>query len=228
VVGTKPSLRHFTKSFAEKINAHYVCERWFGGTLTNFSTILSTLAKMRELEAFLSTDKAEKLEKLELKRLQDKYSHYNRFLLGLKNLSKLPDILILLSPSDDYVALEEANKVGIATVAITDTNVNPELITYPIPANDDAPKAVWLILSALIDKPEALSDEKTADQTATRQSTKSSTRLKTAKLKQPSIKKTKAKPVSKLASVTQTVKSSITTKVKTSKSKTKKSQKADD
>lgn len=152
-VGTKRSVRNSLKEVAEAIDASYITERWFGGTLTNFETILANIKKMNELEEFLAADKSSKLTKKERLRHQNQLNRYHRFLGGLKNLKRMPDLIVLASATEDKIAIEEATQLHIPIIAITDTDMNPERITCPIPANDDAPKAVDLILRSIIDAP---------------------------------------------------------------------------
>lgn len=148
-VGTKNSVRTIVQEVAESLNLPYITERWFGGTLTNFETIIGNIKKMNELEAYLQDDKSKTLSKKERLHQESKLAHYHRFLGGLAALKKMPDLIILASASADKVAITEANQIGIPIIAICDTDVNPGRVTVPIPANDDAPKAVRLILQTI-------------------------------------------------------------------------------
>ncbi len=152
-VGTKRSVRNITKEAAESVNSPYITERWFGGMLTNFSTILDNIKRMNESEEFLAGEKAQKLSKKERLVLENKLARTKRFLGGVATLKEIPALIVLASASEDKIAIEEANQLGIPVVSITDTDMNPDLITYPIPANDDAPKAVELILQTIIAAP---------------------------------------------------------------------------
>lgn len=152
-VGTKRSVRNSLKEVAESIGASYITERWFGGTLTNFETILANIKKMNELEEFLSDDKSGKLTKKERLRHQNQLNRYHRFLGGLKTLKRMPDLIVLASATEDKIAIDEATQLHIPIIAITDTDMNPDRITCPIPANDDAPKAVDLILRSIVEAP---------------------------------------------------------------------------
>lgn len=152
-VGTKKSVRPIVQEVAEGANLPYITERWFGGTLTNFETIIGNIKKMNELEAFLQDEKSSELSKKDRLNSENKLAHYRRFLGGLSNLKKVPDLLVLASASADKVAINEANQMGIPVIAICDTDVNPDRLTIAIPANDDAPKAVRLILETLVEKP---------------------------------------------------------------------------
>lgn len=148
-VGTKRNVREITQKAAESIGCFYITERWFGGFLTNFSIFAQNLKKMTELKEYLVSDKAAKLEKKERLKLEGKLARYERFLKGIVGLNKEPDLLVIASGSEDKTAVDEANRLGIPIIAITDTDINPDKIFCPIPANDDAPKAVSLILQAI-------------------------------------------------------------------------------
>jgi len=152
-VGTKNSVRTIVQEAALSLNLPYITERWFGGTLTNFETIISNIKKMNDLEAYLEDDKSKSLSKKERLHQTNKLAHYRRFLGGLAALKKMPDLIVLASASADKVAITEASQIGISIIAICDTDVNPDRVTVPIPANDDAPKAVRLILQTMIEKP---------------------------------------------------------------------------
>ncbi len=149
-VGSKRSIRDIVKAAAVAIDAHYVTERWYGGFLTNFSNFAAQIKKIGELEEFLKGEKASRLEKKERARHQARYDHAMRFLGGVVNLKSMPELIVVGSATEDKIAIGEARRMGIPVIAITDTDVNPANIDYPIPANDDAPKAVELILQALV------------------------------------------------------------------------------
>lgn len=150
-VGTKRSIRDILKTVSQKSNSPYITEHWIGGFLTNFDSIQENIKRMNELEEFLVSEKSQKLTKIARLRQQNKLDRYHRFLSGVSKLSSRPDMLVLASATQDKTAVREANFLGIPIVAICDTDINPDKIAYPIPANDDAPKAVELILNALTD-----------------------------------------------------------------------------
>lgn len=152
-VGSKRSIREIVKAAAETIGAHYVVERWYGGFLTNFDNFAAQIKKIGELEEFLKGDKAARLEKKARARYQAHYNHTLRFLGGVVNLKTMPELIVVGSATEDKIAIGEARRMGIPVIAITDTDVNPTEIDYPIPANDDAPKAVEMILRALVSTP---------------------------------------------------------------------------
>ena len=150
-VCTKKQLKLLVRSEAADCGAFYVTERWLGGTLTNFQTIKKQIRRLKDLEqGALDGDFANytKKERLMFERERDKL---NRNLEGLKNMGRLPGALFVVDSRKERIAIAEANKLGIPVVAIVDTNSDPELITLPIPGNDDAIRSVALITSVLSD-----------------------------------------------------------------------------
>lgn len=194
-VGTKRSVRNSLKEVAESIGASYITERWFGGTLTNFETILANIKKMNELEEFLSDDKSGKLTKKERLRHQNQLNRYHRFLGGLKTLKRMPDLIVLASATEDKIAIDEATQLHIPIIAITDTDMNPDRITCPIPANDDAPKAVDLILRSIVEAPTKKATAKTEETVIVEEKPKKTVK----KAKETVAKKTTAKKAAKVS-----------------------------
>ncbi len=148
-VGTKKQASDCVARIAQSVSQSYVTNRWLGGTLTNFTIISRMIKKYKKLKNEESTGenlKYTKREQLELNREMEELE----FLIGgISEMVKLPDVLILVDPKKDDTALREARRKGIPVVSLCDTNVNPELITYPIPANDDAVKSIELIMNLL-------------------------------------------------------------------------------
>lgn len=212
-VGTKRSVRNSVLAAAEAMGAAYIVERWFGGTLTNFGTILNNIKKMNELEEYLQNEKSSSLTKKERLVQQTKLNRYHRFLGGLKDLKTMPDIIVLASATEDKIAIEEANQLHVPIIAITDTDMNPERINYPIPANDDAPKAVDLILQAIIQTSgtkKTVVPKEVKEETETKQ-------VEPTKAKAVKKTKTEKKPVKKVVT-----KKAVTKKTTTKKTATKK------
>jgi small subunit ribosomal protein S2 len=150
-VCTKKQLKALVQSDAQGANCMYVTERWLGGTLTNFATIKKQIRRLRELEQGSTEgdfDNYTKKEKLLFERERVKLS---RNLEGLKHMSRLPGVLFIVDAKKEKIAIQEANKLGIPVVAIVDTNADPDVITVPIPGNDDAIRSVGLITRALCD-----------------------------------------------------------------------------
>lgn len=149
-VGTKRQTREIMKKYATAAGLPYVTQRWVGGTLTNFATILKSIEKLEELTKITSdlqtlakmTKKERLIHRKEIERLQ-------KVLEGIRGLKKLPAALLVVGSHDEKLAVREANRVGIPVVGITDTNADPDLVQYPVPANDDAIRAIDLIVSTL-------------------------------------------------------------------------------
>ncbi len=148
-VCTKRQLKAVVEAEARNASAHWVTERWLGGTLTNFQTIKKQIRRLRELEqssADGDLGNYTKKEQLLFARERDKLS---RNLEGLKNMGRLPGAIFIVDAKKEKIAIQEANRLGIPVVAIVDTNADPDVVTVPIPGNDDAIRSVSLITSAL-------------------------------------------------------------------------------
>lgn len=148
-VGTKKQARDIVRKYAEACGQPYVVERWLGGTLTNFQTIRQSIRRMEELarmdeEGIL--DQLKKKERLMKRREREKLE---RTLGGIAQMAKLPGALFIVDIVREHIAVSEARKLGIPIIAIVDTNADPELIDYPIPANDDAVRSIELITSVI-------------------------------------------------------------------------------
>lgn len=181
-VGSKRSIRDIVKQAAEAIDAHYVVERWYGGFLTNFPNFATQIKKIGEMEEFLKSEKASRLDKKERARHQKRYDHAMRFLGGVANLKSMPELIVIGSATEDKIAISEARRMNIPIIAITDTDVNPSNIDYPIPANDDAPRAVELIMQSLVGAPakaskkEAEPTDESTEKPAVKKATKKTTK----------------------------------------------------
>lgn len=150
-IGTKKQASETVKQEAERSNMFYVNTRWLGGTLTNFTTIRKRIERMNKLnnmEALGDFDLLPKKEVIKLKAERDKLALN---LGGIKDMTSVPGLIILVDPHTEHIAVKEAKKLGIPTVGIVDTNSDPDDVTVCIPANDDAIGSVKLILSALTD-----------------------------------------------------------------------------
>lgn len=150
-VCTKRQLSAVVKSEAERCGAHYVTERWLGGTMTNFHTIKRQIFRLRELEQGQAEGAFEFFTKKEQLQLDRERQKLNRNLEGIKNMGRLPGALFVIDSRKERIAIAEANKLGIPVMAIVDTNSDPDLITVPIPGNDDAIRSVSLITGAIVD-----------------------------------------------------------------------------
>ena len=150
-VCTKKQLKQIVRMEAERSGSFYVTERWLGGTLTNFQTIKKQIRRLKEIEQGLAEGAYEfftKKEQLGFEREQQKLS---RNLEGIKNMTRVPGVIFVVDAKKERIAIAEANKLGIPVVAIVDTNADPDLITVPIPGNDDAIRSVSVITNALVD-----------------------------------------------------------------------------
>ncbi|MFV8479254.1 30S ribosomal protein S2 [Mycoplasma sp. VS428] len=149
-VGTKKQAREAVKEAAERTGSLYVTERWLGGTLTNNQTIMSSVQKMKDLEAKAAKNFAgyTKKEALEFNKELDKL-HKN--LNGIRDMQRLPQVMIVADPNEDEIAVKEAKRKKIKVIGILDTNSNPDLLDFGIPANDDSAKSIMLIMTILAD-----------------------------------------------------------------------------
>lgn len=146
-VGTKPQAADIVKAAAEAAGMPYIANHWPGGMLTNFETILQNLKQLEALEAKLTGDQPSSLTKKERGVIAEKVRKSVAVLGGIRDLKDLPDALFVVDVNAESTAVTEAYRLGIPIVAICDTNANPERIDYPIPANDDARKAIELIVN---------------------------------------------------------------------------------
>ena len=176
-VATKKQAQEIVTTEAERLKMPFVTDRWLGGMLTNFATVRKSLKKMATIDKMVKENTAyaalAKREKLMMSRERAKL---DRVLGGIADLGRLPAALFIVDVKREHIAVKEAHKLGIPVFAICDTNSNPELVQFPIPANDDASKSIQLIVSAIgkaiedglserkVDKEDA--DRKEADEAA--------------------------------------------------------------
>jgi small subunit ribosomal protein S2 len=153
-VGTKKAAADYVAESAARCGQYYVNHRWLGGMLTNWKTITGSIKRLKQMDDRLGTDTSglTKKEVLMLTRDKDKLE---RALGGIKEMGGLPDIIFVIDTVKEKLAIEEANKLGIPVIAVVDSNADPEGVTYPIPGNDDAIRAITLycdmIASAVLD-----------------------------------------------------------------------------
>jgi small subunit ribosomal protein S2 len=150
-VGTKKQAQEAIEQEAQRCGMFYVNQRWLGGVLTNFATIQARIDYLVRLEDQQSRGDFERLPKKEALKLGEEIERLNRHMGGFKEMTNLPDALFIVDPIKENIALAEAKRVGIPVVAIVDTNCNPANIDHPIPANDDAIRAIKLICSKIAD-----------------------------------------------------------------------------
>lgn len=150
-VGTKRQAQDAIYEEANRCGMFYVNTRWLGGTLTNFSTIRKSIHRLKEIEGILAQDDNENLTKKERLRLEREKQKLDKNLTGIKEMDELPDALFVIDPKQEYIAVKEANILGIPVVAVVDTNCDPDIIDYVIPGNDDAIRAIRLFASKVSD-----------------------------------------------------------------------------
>ena len=148
-VGTKKQAMEAMEENAKRTNMFFVNERWLGGTLTNFRTIRSRIKRLEEIEKMEENGVFEALPKKEVIKIRKEYEKLNKNLRGIRDMKKLPSALIIVDPRAEETAIKEARKLKIPVFGIVDTNCDPDMVDYVIPANDDAVRAVKLVINAL-------------------------------------------------------------------------------
>jgi small subunit ribosomal protein S2 len=150
-VGTKKQAQETIEEEAKRCEMPYINRRWMGGTLTNFQTILTRIRRLEELEQRREMGDFERLPKKEASRLDDEMERLNRLLGGMRGRYRLPEAIFVVDPHREHIAIAEAQRTEIPVVAMVDTNCDPDVIDYPIPANDDAIRAIRLLASKIAD-----------------------------------------------------------------------------
>ena len=150
-VGTKRQAASIIAEQALRSNSFYVNQRWLGGMLTNWHTIRSRVERLKTLEKQEESGVINQLPKKEAAHLRKELAKLKKHLDGIKNMKKIPDIVIIVDQKREATAIQECIKLGITTLCILDTNCNPDLVDIPIPANDDAIRSIKLIISKIAD-----------------------------------------------------------------------------
>ena len=150
-VGTKKQAQDAIKIEAERCGMFYVNERWLGGMLTNFKTIQSRIDRLKEIEAMEEDGTFEVLPKKEVIALRKEMEKLQKNLGGIKEMDRIPDAIFVVDPKKERICVQEAHALGIPLIGICDTNCDPEELDYVIPGNDDAIRAVKLIVSKMAD-----------------------------------------------------------------------------
>jgi len=148
-VGTKKQAQNILEETAKRVNASYVKERWLGGTLTNFNVIRNSINKYNQLCEQIEQEDFQKLSSKMQSRLLRQKNKMRKHFDGIQNMEKLPDLLYVIDVRREDIAIKEANLLEIPVVAIIDTNSDPEMVDYPIPANDDAIESIKLITNII-------------------------------------------------------------------------------
>jgi len=170
-VGTKKQAQDSIKEEAERCGMYYVNERWLGGMLTNFETIKTRIKKLAEIDAMIEDGTMDVLPKKEVAKLMKEKEKLDKNIGGIKEMKKIPDVMFIVDPRKEKIAIAEAKKLNIPVVAIVDTNCDPDEVDYVIPGNDDAIRAVKLIASTMANAiiegrqgEDALADAETAEE----------------------------------------------------------------
>ena len=167
-VGTKKQAQECIREEAERCGMYYVNQRWLGGMLTNFTTIKTRIARLKDLEKMQEDGTFDVLPKKEVAKLMHEMEKLQKNVGGIKEMKKVPDMMFIVDTRKESIAVQEAHTLGIPTVAIVDTNCDPDEIDYVIPGNDDAIRAVKLIASKVADAVlESKQGEQEADETET-------------------------------------------------------------
>jgi small subunit ribosomal protein S2 len=150
-VGTKKQAQDSVKSEAERCGMYFVNERWLGGMLTNFKTIQSRIARLKQIETMSQDGTFEVLPKKEVIELKKEWEKLEKNLGGIKDMKRIPDAIFVVDPKKERICVQEAQTLGIPLIGIADTNCDPEELDYVIPGNDDAIRAVKLIVAKMAD-----------------------------------------------------------------------------
>ncbi len=148
-VGTKKQAQEATEEEAKRSDSYYVSKRWLGGTLTNFRTIRRRINRLDQIEKMEKDGTFDKLPKKEVVKIRKEYDKLNSYFCGLREMKKLPQAMIIVDPKKELNAINEAHKLNIPVFGIVDTNCDPDLVDYVIPGNDDAIRAVKIVLGVL-------------------------------------------------------------------------------
>ena len=201
-VGTKKQAQEASMEEAIRSDSYYVTERWLGGTLTNFRTTKRRIGYLDQVEKMEANGTLDVLPKKEVIKIKKEYDKLNSYFCGIRNMKKLPDAMIITDPKKEYIAIKEARKLGIPVFGIVDTNCDPDLVDYVIPANDDAVRAVKIILGVLAnainegtdrEMVDFLTDDdknKNANKESKKESKKSETKEVKAEAKKEEVKET--------------------------------------
>jgi small subunit ribosomal protein S2 len=150
-VATKKQAKEIVEREARRVNMPFVTERWLGGMLTNFATIRRSIKRMNQIEKMAASDAWNNINKKERLMLMREKEKLNRVIGGIADLNRLPSALFVIDIYKEHIAIAEARKLNIPTIAMVDTNSDPNLVDFPIPANDDAAKSIELVMRTITD-----------------------------------------------------------------------------
>jgi small subunit ribosomal protein S2 len=200
-VGTKPQAKDIIASEAQRCGMFYVTHRWLGGMLTNFATIKKSIKYYKNLEKMSTDGTYEKISKKERLMIERKKEKLYRVLSGILEMKRLPGLLFVVDINKEHLAVHEARKMNIPIIAMVDTNVDPTLVDYPIPANDDAAKSISLITSkiadAIIEAKQKLKEKKALEEAVKEEKKPQPKEAKGQPAKDKEVKKAKAAPKAK-------------------------------
>ena len=162
-VGTKKQAQEIIGSYARSVGMPYITERWLGGMLTNFATVRKSVRKMANLDKLVTGDNAVNISKKEKLTISRNYDKLYRVFGGIVEMTKLPAAIFVVDILKEHIAIAEAKRLNIPTIAIVDTNSNPNFVDFPVPANDDSTKSIELITKALAEAIKEGAAEKKAD-----------------------------------------------------------------
>ena len=148
-VGTKKQAQEATMEEATRTDSYYITERWLGGTLTNFKTIRRRINRLDQIEKMEENGTFDVLPKKEVLKIKKEYDRLLTYFVGVRDMKKIPDAMVIVDPKKEYNAIREAHKLGIPVFGIVDTNCDPDDLDYPIPGNDDAVRAIKVVLGVL-------------------------------------------------------------------------------
>ncbi len=151
LVGTKRQARKSVRTHAERVGMHYVNDRWLGGTLTNFREIRKRIGRLEELEALDAEGNLDAFSKKEGARLRREMRKIQRNLGGIRNMERFPGVVVVIDAVREHIAIREAQKSGVPVIGLIDTDTDPDLIDLPIPGNDDAMRAIEIVVRELCD-----------------------------------------------------------------------------
>lgn len=170
-VSTKQQAKEIVNSAAESCGMPFMVDRWIGGLLTNFGEINRVIKRYQTITADVESGKYDKAPKKEKLRIDRERAKLEAMVRGIKNIKKVPDAIFVIDIKKEKTAVAEARKKGIPIIALVDTNVNPELVTHPIPANDDATRSIALISNLIA---EAINEGKEAGKSVSEEEVKAS------------------------------------------------------
>ena len=150
-VATKKQARQIVEDAARSVNMPFVTERWLGGMMTNFATIRKSVKKMNNIDRMLADGSLTSVTKKERLTLTRERNKLERVLGGIANLNRLPAAVFIVDISHEHIALAEAHKLGMRTIAMVDTNSDPTTVDFPVPANDDASKSITIITNYMVE-----------------------------------------------------------------------------